>query len=108
MKDIRFFLQEFGIRNPDVKVAPMIAMNSDKEMYTYLIVKLDKIKKETDASGSISTKEKYEFLASFMKSCVLKGGFPPEISEFRRKTAKLPSSQREKDFNRTLALVSKW
>jgi hypothetical protein len=112
LKDINFFLQEFGKRHPDVKITPMLHMNSDKEMYIYLVDQLEKARDIHVAaekkSGNVSSLEKYEFLAGLLKSCVLKGGFPPEITEFRRRVAKLPSEQREREFNRTLALVSKW
>ena len=109
MKDIRFFLQEFGKRHPDLRIAPMVNMNSDKEMYFYLVDKLENAKKHSDGSESSTyICDRYEFLVSFMKSCVIKGGFPPEVTEFRRRVAKLPPAQRDKEFHRTLALISKW
>lgn len=109
MKDIRFFLQEFAKRHPNVRVAPMLKMNSDKEMYVYVVGKLEEARnnKDEDDSG-VSLYEKYEFLASLLKSSVVKGGFPPDLDEFRRRSAGIQGAQKEREYNRAVMAASKW
>ena len=115
MRELKFFVKEMISLYPKVKLRPLITMNSDRQMLSFVLKRLGDLKSDFEdknfspSDDEITELQILKFLLSSLKLSVKRNGaMPNEVMQFRKRVINMNSKQKQEEISRVILSSSEW